>query len=107
MIRRPPRSTLFPYTTLFRSLGIVLRGAGFAFRKGSVRTAEQRVTGAAFALSSVLTPFFFGTVAGGIASGRVPSGGHGCPRLRRAEPPLVLAAALALGRLRQSRRETR
>src|SRR2546425_11360266 len=27
MIRRPPRSTLFPYTTLFRSLGI---GAGVA-----------------------------------------------------------------------------
>src|SRR3712207_6919323 len=25
MIRRPPRSTLFPYTTLFRSLGTVLR----------------------------------------------------------------------------------
>src|SRR3712207_8182093 len=24
MIRRPPRSTLFPYTTLFRSLGINL-----------------------------------------------------------------------------------
>src|SRR2546426_5321595 len=24
MIRRPPRSTLFPYTTLFRSYGIVL-----------------------------------------------------------------------------------
>src|SRR5689334_23752339 len=35
MIRRPPRSTLFPYTTLFRSLlqeirrtGICSRGAG-------------------------------------------------------------------------------
>src|SRR3712207_8796405 len=26
MIRRPPRSTLFPYTTLFRSLGPVLAG---------------------------------------------------------------------------------
>src|SRR2546425_12914660 len=26
MIRRPPRSTLFPYTTLFRSLGIWLSG---------------------------------------------------------------------------------
>src|SRR5258708_31123793 len=27
MIRRPPRSTLFPYTTLFRSIsGLVLRG---------------------------------------------------------------------------------
>src|SRR3712207_9000616 len=24
MIRRPPRSTLFPYTTLFRSAGLVL-----------------------------------------------------------------------------------
>src|SRR5689334_24299147 len=30
MIRRPPRSTLFPYTTLFRSLceGVVLGNAG-------------------------------------------------------------------------------
>jgi len=25
MIRRPPRSTLFPYTTLFRSLVVALR----------------------------------------------------------------------------------
>src|SRR3712207_7627265 len=25
MIRRPPRSTLFPYTTLFRSLALVLQ----------------------------------------------------------------------------------
>src|SRR2546429_5024569 len=28
MIRRPPRSTLFPYTTLFRSLGLPLAHAG-------------------------------------------------------------------------------
>src|SRR3712207_9128780 len=27
MIRRPPRSTLFPYTTLFRSLDSALEGA--------------------------------------------------------------------------------
>src|SRR3712207_8036847 len=26
MIRRPPRSTLFPYTTLFRSRGVLHRG---------------------------------------------------------------------------------
>src|SRR2546422_8300061 len=26
MIRRPPRSTLFPYTTLFRSLELLIRG---------------------------------------------------------------------------------
>src|SRR3712207_7927189 len=28
MIRRPPRSTLFPYTTLFRSTAAVLGGSG-------------------------------------------------------------------------------
>src|SRR2546427_9544926 len=28
MIRRPPRSTLFPYTTLFRSCGVGGHGAG-------------------------------------------------------------------------------
>src|SRR3989441_13293666 len=27
MIRRPPRSTLFPYTTLFRSLAVIRDGA--------------------------------------------------------------------------------
>src|SRR2546422_5963780 len=30
MIRRPPRSTLFPYTTLFRSLPEARRGGGGA-----------------------------------------------------------------------------
>src|SRR2546422_3777102 len=30
MIRRPPRSTLFPYTTLFRSIGQCLRCFGNA-----------------------------------------------------------------------------
>src|SRR3712207_9207345 len=34
MIRRPPRSTLFPYTTLFRSELAILRAAG--------RTAERQ-----------------------------------------------------------------
>src|SRR2546425_5054080 len=34
MIRRPPRSTLFPYTTLFRSLlGDVLRGGADVVRE--------------------------------------------------------------------------
>src|SRR2546426_7033501 len=34
MIRRPPRSTLFPYTTLFRSLAVpvALRGAAAQLR---------------------------------------------------------------------------
>src|SRR2546430_12690813 len=37
MMRRPPRSTLFPYTTLFRSVGIVnggMREAGGGMRSG-------------------------------------------------------------------------
>src|SRR5689334_24649605 len=35
MIRRPPRSTLFPYTTLFRSVPV---GVGRAARDGDRRT---------------------------------------------------------------------
>src|SRR2546425_10730079 len=34
MIRRPPRSTLFPYTTLFRSLRIYCREVDVATRYG-------------------------------------------------------------------------
>src|SRR2546430_12623278 len=34
MIRRPPRSTLFPYTTLFRSLPQVGQGVGHLDRRG-------------------------------------------------------------------------
>jgi cytochrome d ubiquinol oxidase subunit II len=59
------------------ALGIVIRGSGFAFRSVMVRTDQQRVAGAAFAVSSILVPFFFGTVAGAIASGRVPTAGNG------------------------------
>src|SRR2546422_3293594 len=33
MIRRPPRSTLFPYTTLFRSLLPVVRGDSFEWQR--------------------------------------------------------------------------
>ncbi len=53
-------------------LGIVLRGAGFAFRKEVDRLSLQRVLGATFAFSSLLTPFFMGTVIGGIAAGQIP-----------------------------------
>src|SRR3989442_6147772 len=41
MIRRPPRSTLFPYTTLFRSPRRALRG-GAAARRGPVRARVLR-----------------------------------------------------------------
>jgi cytochrome d ubiquinol oxidase subunit II len=78
------------------ALGIVARGSGFAFRKVVVRTDQQRVVGAAFALSSVLTPFFLGTVAGGIASGRVPTAGHGDPLTSWLNPTSLLGGVLAV-----------
>jgi cytochrome bd ubiquinol oxidase subunit II len=53
--------------------GIVLRGAGFAYRKEVSGPGAQRVLGAAFAFSSLLTPFFMGTVIGAIATGQVPA----------------------------------
>jgi cytochrome d ubiquinol oxidase subunit II len=52
-------------------LGIVLRGAGFAFRKEVTSLGLQRLFGATFALSSLLTPFFMGAVIGGIAASRI------------------------------------
>src|SRR3712207_9499202 len=42
MIRRPPRSTLFPYTTLFRSVGEDLRGTPLRLRgRRGTRTRQQ------------------------------------------------------------------
>jgi cytochrome d ubiquinol oxidase subunit II len=56
------------------AVGMVLRGAGFALRKPARRLAGRRLYGAVFAVSSLLTPFFLGAAAGGIASGRVAPG---------------------------------
>jgi cytochrome bd ubiquinol oxidase subunit II len=66
-------STLYIPLTLV-ALGIIARGAAFAFRKASTQLWQQRLFGATFAFSSLVTPFFLGTVAGAIASGRVPPG---------------------------------
>ena len=56
------------------AVGIIGRGSAFAFRKVVEELPLQRLFGATFAGSSLLTPFFLGTVAGGVASGRVPPG---------------------------------
>lgn len=66
-------STLYiPLTVV--ALGITARGSAFAFRKVSLELGERGLFGAAFAFSSVATPFFLGTVAGAVASGRDPPG---------------------------------
>jgi cytochrome bd ubiquinol oxidase subunit II len=69
----PIMSTLYVPLTL-AAIGIILRGAAFAFRKASETLPLRRWFGATFASSSFLTPFMLGAVVGGVASGRVPAG---------------------------------
>jgi cytochrome d ubiquinol oxidase subunit II len=79
------------------ALGIVLRGASFAFRKAVFRTRDRRNFGAAFAISSVIVPYSMGAVAGGIASGRVPAGGRaGDPWSSWVNPTSILGGVLAV-----------
>src|SRR5258705_6075992 len=61
MIRRPPRSTLFPYTTLFRSLRHAARAPGLRAPhrphrpRGRVRPGGvARAAGAAYAVHVIL-----------------------------------------------------
>ena len=82
---------------LLALLGIVLRGASFAFRKYAATLGQARLFGAVFAISSVITPFFLGTVAGGIASGRVPATGRGDLWTSWLNPTSVFGGIIAVG----------
>src|SRR3712207_7378440 len=42
MIRRPPRSTLFPYTTLFRSAAVAVEHLRLVARGENLREARER-----------------------------------------------------------------
>ena len=55
-------------------VGIVLRGTSYALRSQLEAARGQRAVENVFAVSSVLTPFALGAVAGAIATGRVPVG---------------------------------
>lgn len=77
------------------AVGIVLRGAGFALRKPSRRLAGRRLYGAVFAISSLLTPFFLGVAAGGVASGRVTADARPADQAW-AHPTPVLFGVLAV-----------
>lgn len=88
--------TLFVPLTI-AALGIILRGSSFAFRHALLRTRQRRAFGAIFAVSSVLVPFCFGAVVGGIASGRVPDGGQaGDPVDSWINPTSILGGVLAV-----------
>src|SRR3712207_8128492 len=57
MIRRPPRSTLFPYTTLFRSLSTAWHSSGYVISTlRSIRRMIFRREGGRLSRSRGLTP---------------------------------------------------
>src|SRR2546425_12860718 len=60
MIRRPPRSTLFPYPTLFRSYGAILWSVSYlvppALATGQVPKARRRCPRPRAALAGVAPP---------------------------------------------------
>lgn len=69
-------STLFIPLSI-AAFGIILRGSGFALRRTGRTLRAQRVTGALFAASSLITPFFFGAAAGAVVTGQVRASGTG------------------------------
>ena len=80
------------------AFGVILRGAAFAFRKAVPELWLKRLFGACFAASSVITPFFLGTVAGAVATGRVPPGtARGHPIGSWLNPTSLLGGVLAVG----------
>ncbi|WP_210504100.1 cytochrome d ubiquinol oxidase subunit II [Nocardioides xinjiangensis] len=82
---------------LLALLGIVLRGAAFAFRKFAPTLGQARLYGAVFAGSSLITPYFLGAVAGGIASGRVPAEGRGDLWSSWLNPTSTFGGVIAVG----------
>src|SRR2546430_16536118 len=97
MIRRPPRSTLFPYTTLFRSLSQEMRGAivSRAAEVGAWLLADEVYQGAE--RDGTTTPSFWGSYERVIVVNGL-SKAYGLPGLRigwgRA-PPALSGDALA------------
>src|SRR2546425_7753971 len=95
MIRRPPRSTLFPYTTLFRSLLSARRAMNWTceqiearlseYLEGALAPADQQAFAAHVQQCPQCAPLV-STVQG------LVNGLHGLPPL--AEPPRLVYAIL-------------
>src|SRR5512133_2236124 len=56
------------------AVGIIFRGAAYAFRAGAHSARESSAIDTTFSLSSIVTPFALGAAIGGIATNRVPVG---------------------------------
>jgi cytochrome d ubiquinol oxidase subunit II len=53
----------------FALVGIILRGAAYAFRASAEDTRLSQLWGHVFGIASVVTPFFFGAAVGGLTVG--------------------------------------
>jgi cytochrome d ubiquinol oxidase subunit II len=86
------------YIPLFiAAIGIIFRGTAFALRGQAATVGEARVLGGLFASASVLIPFAFGSVLGGIASGRVGVGNAvGDPWSSWLNPTSILIGVIAV-----------
>jgi cytochrome d ubiquinol oxidase subunit II len=82
--------SLYPLFAL-ALLGLVLRGAFFAFRKDVTTSSSKLLASRVFGLSSLLAPFSFAAALGAIASGKVGAGGPVVPVWQACLDPLAIA----------------
>jgi cytochrome d ubiquinol oxidase subunit II len=81
--------SLYPLFAL-ALLGLILRGAFFAFRKAAVTPRDRLVATRVFGLSSLLAPFSFAAALGAIASGKVGAGSPAVPVWQACLDPLAI-----------------
>jgi cytochrome d ubiquinol oxidase subunit II len=75
-------------------LGLILRGAFFAFRKDVATSSGKLLASRVFGISSLLAPFSFAAALGAIASGKVGSGFPVVPVWQACLDPLAIAFGL-------------
>jgi cytochrome d ubiquinol oxidase subunit II len=82
--------SLYPLFAL-ALLGLILRGAFFAFRKAATSSATRLAATRVFGISSIVAPFSFAAALGAIASGKVGAGSPVVPVWQACLDPLAIA----------------
>jgi cytochrome d ubiquinol oxidase subunit II len=85
--------SLYPLFAL-ALIGLILRGAFFAFRKVATTSRSRLLASRVFGISSLLAPFSFSAALGAIASGKVGAGTPVVPVWQVCLDPLAIAFGL-------------